>query len=133
MMKKGGKQMSELIRSMEDEFRKWRLSAKGYAFLYGSLRASLIILSAVVAAQNNLKGSPMDSLVSWVPIMALAVTILTAIDTWQKPLVKWRGFMQDRDALEDLIVRAKDTKEDPQALLKEFDALRDRHRKEHVF
>ena len=125
--------MSELLTDMEQELQKWRLSTKGYAVFYVATRLSMIILSAIVAVQNNLNGTAVEAIVRWVPILAVAVTILTSIDTWQKPQVKWRGFMKDRDDLEDLIIRLKDGNEDAGKLRKEFADLRRRHREENVY
>jgi len=118
---------------MEKELSKWTLSARVYATLYVILRAVLIISSAIVAAQNNLKGSAFGFLVAWVPILALTVVIATGIDTWQRPQLKWRGFMEDRDGLESLVICLQAGKEDENKLLKEFDDIRKKHRAEHVF
>ncbi len=125
--------MSELLISMEKELSKWKMTTTWYGLFYGSARTALIAFSAIVAAQNNLQGSPIGFVVRWVPILALAVTVLTAIDTWPKPQLKWRGFMDDRDRLESLVIRCGDAKEDENKLLKEFDDLRENHRESHVF
>jgi len=125
--------MSELLISMEKELSKWKMTTTWYGLFYGSARTALIAFSAIVAAQNNLQGSPIGFVVRWVPILALAVTVLTAIDTWPKPQLKWRGFMDDRDRLESLVIRCGDAKEDENKLLKEFDDLRKKHRESHVF
>lgn len=45
----------------------------------------LIVASAAVSAKDNLSGSPLGAVVLWVPIIALVVSIVTAIDTWMKP------------------------------------------------
>jgi len=120
--------MSALLTSMENEFSKWKVSTTWYGVFYGTARTIVIFFSAVVAAQNNLKGSVAGFLVAWVPILALAVTILSAVEAWQEPQLKWRGFMEDRDGLESLIIRCKAGKEDEDKLLKEFEALRKKHR-----
>ena len=125
--------MPELLTEMERELRKWRLGTKGYGGVYVGIRSSVIVFSALVAAQNNLMGTAVKAIVLWVPVMAVVVTILTAIDSWQKPQVKWRGFMKDRDDLEDLLIRTKDGREDPEELRKEFADLRRRHREENVY
>lgn len=125
--------MSALVSSMEKELKKWEISTTGHGLLYVSTRIVLIVFSAIVAAQNNLKGSPMGFAVGWVPVLALAVTILTAIDTWQKPQLKWRGFMDDRDHLESLVIRGRDGKENEDKLLKEFEDVRKKHREKNVF
>jgi hypothetical protein len=125
--------MSELLGVMEQELRNWRWSTRGYAVFYVATRLSMIILSATVAAQNNLKTTAVEAIVRWVPILAVAVTILTSIDTWQKPQVKWRGFMKDRDDLQHLIVRMKDGRSEDDKLWQEFADLRSRHRSENVY
>jgi len=125
--------MSALLMSMEKELKKWKISTTVYGFLYVSARTTLIVFSAVVAAQNNLKGSVIGFAVGWVPLLALAVTIITALDTWQKPQVKWRGFMDDRDSLDSLVIRGRDANESETKLLQEFEEVRKRHREKNVF
>jgi hypothetical protein len=66
-----------------------RLASK-FTWVHISLRLVLIILSSTVAAQKNLVGSPIQAVVPWVPVLALAVAILTALDTWMKPGEKWK-------------------------------------------
>jgi hypothetical protein len=125
--------MSALLISMEKELSKWKISTTWYGLFYRTARTALIAFSAIVAAQKNLEGSVMGFLVGWVPVLALVVTILTAIDTWQKPQLKWRGFMDDRDSLESLVIRCRDGREDEDKLLKEFEDVRKSHREKHVF
>ena len=125
--------MSVLLTAMEKELQKWKISTTWYGLFYSSSRTALVVFSATVAAQNNLKGSVIGFAVSWVPVLALTVTILTALDTWQKPQLKWRGFMDDRDSLESLVIRCRDGGEPEDKLLEEFEQVRKRHREKNVF
>jgi len=126
-----------LTKEMDTEKRKWAFCTKAYGTINASFRVFLIITSAIVAAQNNLQGSPAKFIVPWIPLLALTVTIVTALDTWLKPRDKWRGFMGSRDALTDLVVRAKSAESTDAAkfdqLREEFFKLREMHRKENVF
>ena len=126
-----------LTAEMETEHRKWARGTKVYGTAYPVVRLLLIAVSAVVSAKDNLLGSPMTALVSWVPIMALLVAIVTAIDTWMKPRDKWRGFMRDRDELADLILRARSLPADESALSDDirraFADLRRRHHETNVY
>jgi hypothetical protein len=127
----------QLIVEMKDERKKWARSTIVYATLNVAFRLLLILASAIVAAQNNLKESPVSSLVRWVPAFALAVSILTGLDSWLKPRDKWRGFMEDRDDLSDLLIIAQ-TEQDTNSehydnLRKAFKDLRLRHRNKNVY
>lgn len=126
-----------LLVDMQVERKKWARSTIIYATLNIVFRVLLILISGIVAVQNNLNGSPIGFLVKWVPILALAVTILTAFDSWIKPRDKWRGFMEDRDDLSDLVIRAqtKSTNTVPALddIREEFRALRRRHRNKNVY
>ena len=79
----------------------------------------------------------MSALVLWVPIMALLVSIVTAIDTWMKPREKWRGFMRDRDDRADLILRARGLHthdgEASDEIRRAFADLRRRHHEANVY
>jgi hypothetical protein len=70
-------------------------------------------------------------------LLAVTVTIVTALDTWLRPRDRWRGFMRDRDDLADLRIEVDGSKhpDEPavQALHARFVELRKRHRDENVF
>lgn len=89
-----------LTTEMETDHREWARGTRVYGTAYPIVRLLLITVPAIVSAKDNLLGSPLSVLVSWVPIMALLVSIVTAIDTWMKPREKWRGFM--REALDEI-------------------------------
>jgi hypothetical protein len=122
-----------LMDKMADERRKWGRSTWVYGAVYIGIRVVLIVSSAIVAADKNLN---ILWLLAAVPVLALVVTILTTIDTWMKPRDKWRGFMGDRDDLDDLIIRAQGSTQDNAAIEKvriDFSALRQRHREKNVY
>jgi hypothetical protein len=140
----------ELRVTMEKERRKWRITTTMYGSIYPAARLFLIIASSIVAAQKTLESvvangatdkalavSIASGLASWVPVLAVLVTVVTALDTWMKPRDKWRGFMQDRDELEDIIIKLNETLPEDSAarnnLRAEFAALRQRHRERNVF
>ena len=124
-----------------DEIRTERTKWARSTILYGAInviaRLFLIVASAIVAAEKNLLGFQGSFLVRWVPVLALAVTVVTAIDTWLKPRDKWRGFMEDRDDLSELLIRAQATENADATvhnqLTDEFTKLRRRHRNKNVY
>jgi hypothetical protein len=126
-----------LIKEMSREKWKWALSTTIYGALNVIIRIFLIVTSFIVAAERHLVGSKYDFLVQWVPLLALAVTIVTAIDTWLKPRDKWRGFMENRDALSDILIQTSTMESTDNAkfnqLREEFTKLRERHRRENVY
>ena len=125
-----------LIAPMKVEHKKWGFSTRVYGTINVAVRLFLIIASAIVAAEKTLGGgnSPAQFLVTWVPLLAVGVTIVTSIDAWLKPHEKWRGFMEDRDELESLIVRGQISQEPPlEKLEQEFKELRSRHIERNVF
>jgi hypothetical protein len=122
------------------EYRKWSFSTKVYGTVNVLVRVFLIVASSVVAAEKTLGASPVSMLAhfaGWVPGMAVGVTIVTALDTWLKPREKWRGFMEDRDDMADILIRAQanagaaETAAD--SLREEFSRLRRRHREKNVY
>ena len=126
----------ELLSVMENERKRWAQGTLAYGIVYRGLRIVLIIMSATVAAQANLEDSVLTGIIHWIPIFALAVAILTALDTWMKPRDKWRGFMSDRDGLDRFILELKSIR-DPQedqilAMNERFSDLRQRHREQNV-
>ena len=126
-----------LIGEMRTEHTKWARSTILYGAINVVARLFLIIASAIVAAEKNLFGSRAEFLLTWIPVLALAVTIVTAIDTWLKPRDKWRGFMEDRDDLSDLLIRAQKSENVDgiffDRLTDEFTRLRRRHRNKNVY
>ena len=126
-----------LIVEMQTERRKWARSTMLYGAINVIARLFLIVASTIVAAEKNLLGSRAGFLVTLVPLLALGVTVVTAIDTWLKPRDKWRGFMEDRDDLTDVLIRAQKTENaDPtffDKLTDEFAKLRRRHRIKNVY
>ena len=123
-----------LLDHVDSEYKNWSRGTRVYGALYVGIRTCLIFASALVATRDTLSSSVAPFLSRWVPILALAVTILTTVDTWMKPRDKWRGFMEDRDALDDLRLRVKSAV--PQAedgLRAEFASLRKRHREKNVY
>ncbi|MFI1124906.1 hypothetical protein ACH4VS_27640 [Streptomyces hygroscopicus] len=121
-----------LSAEIDREMRRWRVATFNYGVTYYLSRILLIVASAVVAADQNLADGKGGFLVEWVPVLALVVAVLTALDTWLKPQQKWQGFMESRDSLADLIIRGRHglTAEE---LREEFTALRRRHREKNIF
>lgn len=126
-----------LADQIKKEYRKWAFSTKVYGTIYVMVRAFLIIATSIVAAQKNLSESALPFLATWVPVLAVVVTIVTSIDTWMKPRDKWRGFMEDRDDLSDLVIRAEASEGNDAGLFdslrNEFKKLRSRHRSKNVY
>jgi hypothetical protein len=121
-----------LSTEMTREHRKWACSTRLYGTLYPTFRVFLIVASSLVAAKESLAVDLVR--VSWAPaVLAVSVTIVTALDTWLRPRDKWRGFMKDRDNLASLRMRAEGVSlQDSAAIEKEFSELRRRHREENV-
>ncbi|HET9792374.1 MAG TPA: hypothetical protein VFR08_13830 [Candidatus Angelobacter sp.] len=129
-----------LLSEVEGEKRKWSFSTKVYGTANVFIRVFLICASSVVAADKTIGAattSMLAQLGQWVPGLALGVTIVTALDTWLKPRDKWRGFMEDRDAITDLLIRVrKDASSGGAAadsLREEFLKLRQQHREKNVY
>ncbi|MFD3400077.1 DUF4231 domain-containing protein [Kribbella sp. NPDC058693] len=116
---------------MKSELAAWERATKVLGLTYRGLRVFLIIASAIVAAEASLRGSEFAWLAGWTPILALLVAILTAIDTWLKPQQKWRGVMESRDDLKDLLASAEG-ETDRRDIQIRFAALRKRHREANV-
>ena len=126
-----------LIVEMQEERKKWARSTVVYGTVNVAARLFLILASGIVAAEKNLFDSSAGFLVKWVPVLALAVTVVTAFDSWLKPRDKWRGFMEDRDDLSDLLIRAQKSESVDanvfDILRGEFSKLRRRHRNKNVY
>jgi hypothetical protein len=121
-----------LLREMDREMRRWRTATFNYGVTYYLGRILLIIASAVVAADQNLGGGHGSWLIEWVPALALAVAVMTAVDTWLKPQQKWRGFMESRDALADLRIQSGGGMSADEVREK-FLELRRQHRERNIF
>jgi hypothetical protein len=126
-----------LADQIKREYKKWAFSTKVYGTIYVTVRAFLIIATSIVAAQKNLSESAAQFLANWVPILAVLVTIVTSIDTWMKPRDKWRGFMEDRDDLGDLVIRVDSSQGTDTSLFdtlrNDFKKIRSRHRSKNVY
>jgi hypothetical protein len=116
-----------LLDEMNRELTCWKRRTTQYGTAYYLSRIILIVASAVVAA-----GTRLASISSWVPTLALLVTILTSLDAWLKPRERWRGFMESRDELADLLIRASEEMEDRPRLREEFRTLRRAHREKNL-
>jgi hypothetical protein len=121
-----------LITEMRRELRRWRIATINYGITYYVSRAILLTASAVVAAQENLKGSIVQWLIDLAPILALVVAVLTALDTWLKPQQKWQGFMESRDQLADLMVQFN-AQADIDQMRTKFRSLRAKHRERNIY
>ena len=90
-----------------------------------------------MASGTNIDDSPIDFLVRWIAPLAIMVSVITAIDTWFKPRDKWRGFMEDRDDLKDLIIRIEGAEptdvSSTDDLRSRLSQLCQRHRENNVF
>jgi hypothetical protein len=121
-----------LVKEMDREMRRWRVATFNYGVTYYLGRILLIFASAVVAADQNLGDGHGSWLIRWVPALALAVAVITAVDTWLKPQQKWRGFMESRDALADLRIQA-DGGMPADQVREKFLERRRQHRERNVF
>lgn len=121
-----------LAREMNREIRRWRVATFNYGLAYYLSRILLILASAIVAADQNLSGGHGNWLITWVPALALIVAVMTAVDTWLKPQQKWRGFMESRDALVDLMIQADGGLPADQVRAKLL-KLRQQHRERNIF
>jgi len=119
-------------KELNREFRRWRVATASYGYTYYSARIILILASAIVAANANLRLGKGSFLISWIPLIALAVAIITALDTWLKPQQKWRGFMESRDNLADLVIQIENGLSDNEARTK-FSEIRKKHRESNIF
>ncbi len=126
-----------LFTEMQIEHNKWSRSTVFYGATNVAIRLFLILASGLVAADKSIfeTGSVMG--VKAIPLLAVAVTVVTAIDSWLKPRDKWRGFMEDRDDLADLMIRAQKSPTTetgpPDKLREDFIKLRRRHRNKNVY
>ena len=126
-----------LLDEMQKEHYKWSRSTVFYGATNVAIRLFLIIASGLVAADKSIFTSDTVLGAKVIPLLAVAVTVVTAIDSWLKPRDKWRGFMEDRDDLADLLIRVqKSPTADMSAtdkLRDDFNKLRRRHRNKNVY
>jgi hypothetical protein len=97
-----GSPYDELFGEVDKERGHWDRYGRFYGVLYPLIRVLLIIASAIVAAGTTLAGSPLGFLVPWLAVLALFVAIVTALDTWVKPNIRWQASMKALNALTDL-------------------------------
>jgi hypothetical protein len=126
-----------LLDEMQSEHHKWSRSTVFYGAANVAIRLFLILASGLVAADKSIfEGGSLGG-TKVVPILAVAVTVVTAIDSWLKPRDKWRGFMEDRDDLADLVIRVKKSSTSEPAstdkVREDFTKLRRRHRNKNVY
>ena len=125
-----------LTQEIQGERTKWARSTIVYGTTNVIIRLFLIFASGIVAAGKTLADS-FEFSFKWISVIAAAVAILTAIDSWLKPRDKWRGFLEDRDDLSDLLIRAQASQNDSTTpldkLRNEFKELRHRHRNKNVY
>jgi hypothetical protein len=100
------------------------------------IRLLVIVFSCVVAAQKNLKDSPLDFLASWVPVLALTVAILTGLDTWRKPREKWKAHQRFLtkiwDLKSDMALCSHDDLKELERIGKEFQKAEKVHQAETI-
>jgi hypothetical protein len=121
-----------LSQELNRERKRWSAGTFNYGFTYYVTRVVLIVASSTVAAKENLSGSEGGWLLDWVPLLSLFVAVITALDTWLKPQQKWRGFMESRDKLMNLIIEFE-ARGDLEATVRELSKLRSDHRKSNIF
>ncbi|MDX2818647.1 DUF4231 domain-containing protein [Streptomyces sp. PA03-5A] len=121
---------------MRDMVRSYVQARHRAAYVYGSTyylsRLILITASAIVAAGQNLSGGVGTWLVAWVPVLSVLVASLTALDTWLKPQQKWKGSLETRDAVLDLLLRMDGGLDNGEAR-QEFREIKDQHRNRNIF
>lgn len=126
-----------LLAEMQKEHNKWARSTVFYGTTNVAIRLFLILASGLVAAEKSISTISMGFGTKVIPLLAIAVTVITAIDSWLKPRDKWRGFMEDRDDLADLVIRAQQSPandiDSTDTLSDEFSKLRRRHRHKNVY
>ncbi|MFJ8995637.1 hypothetical protein ACIRQH_35180 [Streptomyces sp. NPDC102279] len=95
---------------LDKELKKAKRRMGVFTFLWGawyrSSRAALIVAAAAVAAGDHLHGK-LGWLMKWQPALALAVGILTAMDSWLRPHTKWQGSMKSRDDFVSLAIQSE--------------------------
>jgi hypothetical protein len=127
-----------LLRTATGTLRVWSRNTIVYGTLYPLMRICLIVASAIVAVRETLAGSPLEPLSSWIPLLALGVSIVTALDTWMKPQVRWQGYVRSRDDLSDLVLQMKmmgaEASADALEKLRErLNEIHRQHRQDYVF
>ncbi|MFE6946301.1 hypothetical protein [Streptomyces chartreusis] len=127
----GEQRGTTLHREIRRARRNFRIAAFNCGVTYYTSRVTLILASAVVAAGETLHGR-MGWLIKWAPGLSLLVAVLTALDAWLKPQLKWQGLMESRDDLTDLLIRVEGglTPEDART---RFVEIRAKHRDSNIF
>jgi hypothetical protein len=123
----------QLIGAIKARRDTWNRTASRMTWLHVGLRIGLIVASAIVATRDQLESSPLGGLVSWVPILALGVTIFTTLDTWLKPGLRAQSLMRSRDDIDTLLQAEQFAKwKDPEVrgLLRSWEEILHRHRAE---
>ncbi|TXS04772.1 DUF4231 domain-containing protein [Streptomyces sp. col6] len=121
-----------LLTEMHKTARTLRIGTRNYGVTYYLSRILLICLSSVVAAGANLADSKGNWMVIWIPVLAVVVAAMTALDTWLKPQQKWQDFMESRDALALLVIDFRHGLPFEEAHLR-FSDLREQHRTRNIF
>ncbi len=98
--------LDSLETELADHRRSWDADARWLSWLHVATRVALIVASATVAARDQLAPA-LSALVPWVPVLALLVSIVTALDTWFKPATRAQSYLANRDDVADLQLRMK--------------------------
>jgi hypothetical protein len=126
----------DVILAAEDEYSKWKSSARQYAALSLLLRPFLIASTSIIAAEKTL-GSYFTNTGPLFPLLSVCAAIGTGLEAWLKPREKWKGFLADRDKMDGVRIRARSI--DPNDTvglydcLKEIKELQARHVKDNVY
>lgn len=76
----------KLEQAVTEAYKHLHRGAVQSAGVYFISRITLIVASAIVAADKNLAGSNVGWLVGLVPALSLIVAVIAAGDTWYRPL-----------------------------------------------
>jgi hypothetical protein len=130
--------IDDVIKTLERDHANWKAQTQFYGTVSVVIRMSLIISTAIVAAEKTLKAYLPNAEGLFFPTLSILVAIGTALDAWLKPREKWRGFMSDRDAANDLLIKVRnaDPKDDAAKLdtyREQLKILEQRHVEKHVY
>ncbi len=127
----------ELVNYIQEFHKSWARQTRIYGTLSSVLRVALIISTAIVGAEKTLQQFWSNRHEEMFSLLALAVAIVTALDAWLKPREKWRGFMSDRDAAKNLLMKVQASDHSPpktfNSLLDEFQSIQRRHVEKNVY
>ena len=110
----------------------WRVSARVYGYLSRVFQVGVITAAILTAALQSFKPNS-----AWMIVLPFLVAFFTALDVWLRPTDKWKGFLKDRDHMEELLIKVKNA--DPGAaeplndLLRQFTSLRQEHNHFNVY